>query len=367
MNINFARVVVPGLFALASTVPSLAVADVYRFTDLGAAGSDSFGYNINNAGQVVGSSVGGATVWNGSTPTYLGSGMAFDINESGQVVGVSLGQATLWNGGTPTYLGDGRASGINDAGQVVGTSAGLRATQWNGTTPSYLASGAQFSQALEINNAGQAVGWSLERGPSPSGDYYGNLWEDGSTRRLFHVGSGVEPMGDLSDINEAEQVVGWVYYPDGGPVGYARGATLWQDGTQVQLDGLDGARESRASGINSGGDIVGESTLPGGAQGELRVATLWTGGVATDLNSFLSVSDVSAGWHLSTASAINDHGWITGTANNTLTGERHAYLLSVSPVPEPGVLALMLAGLGAGTLARRRSRGKRGGRVVDAA
>ena len=86
-----------------------------------------------------------------------------------------------------------------------------------------------------------------------------------------------------------------------------------------------------------------------------------------DLNCFLSASDVSAGWHLSTASAINDHGWITGTADNTLTGERHAYLLSVSAIPEPGVLAMMLAGLGAGTMVRRPWGQRGGGRVVEAA
>ena len=34
-----------------------------------------------------------------------------------------------------------------------------------------------------------------------------------------------------------------------------------------------------------------------------------------------------AGWYLSDAVAINAHGWITGTAFNSLTNERRAYVL----------------------------------------
>ena len=83
--------------------------------------------------------------------------MAWGINDSGQVVGSSqytLGgsatHAAIWNGTTPTDLGTlgpgqhSAALAINDAGQVVGwsdydvTAFNYHATIWDGTTPTDL-------------------------------------------------------------------------------------------------------------------------------------------------------------------------------------------------------------------------------------
>jgi uncharacterized membrane protein len=78
---------------------------------------------INNSGQIVGSSTIGstvATIWNGTTPTALGSlpggtySYANGINNSGQVVGYGNSSfnnggnyfATVWNGNTPVALGN---------------------------------------------------------------------------------------------------------------------------------------------------------------------------------------------------------------------------------------------------------------------
>ena len=84
----------------------------------------------------------------------------------------------------------------------------------------------------------------------------------------------------------------------------------------------------------------------------------------TDLNQFLSVSDVHAGWVLVQADDINDNGWIVGMASNNLTGVSHAFLLNpcdtcpinnIYPVPEPETYAMFMAGLGLlGFIARRR-------------
>ena len=107
---------------LASASP--ASASGYKFTDLGTIGAsyrESWASGINNSGQVAGDSITSdgtfrATIWNGTTPTDLGTlggraSEAFGINNAGQVVGNSyiLGNtgvhATIWNGTTPTDLG----------------------------------------------------------------------------------------------------------------------------------------------------------------------------------------------------------------------------------------------------------------------
>lgn len=73
---------------------------------------------------------------------------------------------------------------------------------------------------------------------------------------------------------------------------------------------------------------------------------------ATNPNSFLDASTVSAGWVLGTAYLINDQGWFVGDAYN-IKNVRHAFLWSdaavtiiVAAVPEPSTYAMLLAGLG---------------------
>ena len=71
-------------------------------------------------------------------------------------------------------------------------------------------------------------------------------------------------------------------------------------------------------------------------------ATIWNDATPTDLNDFLSVSEVNAGWVLDVATGINDNEWIAGEAHNTITDETHAFLLTPIPVaivPEPQTYA----------------------------
>ena len=169
---------------LASASP--ASASGYTFTVLDTLGG-RMGWGagevtgINNFGQVVGwSNISGdsafhAAIWNGTTPTDLGTlggdySRAMGINDSGQVVGWantsdSKIHATIWNGTTPTDLGLGQATGINDSGQVVGwantSDSKIHVTIWNGTTPTDLGTlRGGYSEAFGINDSGQVVGSS---------------------------------------------------------------------------------------------------------------------------------------------------------------------------------------------------------------
>ena len=100
---------------------------------------------------------------------------------------------------------------------------------------------------------------------------------------------------------------------------------------------------SAALDINNAGQVVGQSNTLGNTGYH---ATLWNRSTVIDLNTFLDSSLVEEGWILENANAINDNGSIVGTASNLLTGVSHAFLMSVTAVPEPESYAMLLVGTG---------------------
>jgi uncharacterized membrane protein len=327
--------------------------ETYQFTFLDAPdGRQSVANGINNAGQVVGTgflsgnSDPQALIWNGAVASYLGtpgvttSGAAA-INNAGQVVGNRNQEGFVWSGPASHGLGtlggtSSAGTSINDLGQAAGysTLAGGTvpyAATWTGSSPTPVPG---INLAYGINNAGQVVGNDTATGQP-------KIWNGTTTTILGGLGG--TGGGAANGINNAGQVVG----------ASGSNAVLWNGTTPTDLGTLNGTAFSTGLALNNMGEAVGYGSFD--ASPELH-AILWDDNGPTDLNSFLDAGSKADGWFLYQAHGINDSGWIVGEAEQRLTGAKRAFLLSVSAIPEPGTLPLMLAGLGLLGLAPRRRR-----------
>lgn len=297
-------------------------------------------------------------MWNGSATDVLSTpgatkGLGLAINNSGDVAGYAYNLngaepvAMLWHGGTavqlsPLYTGSnyaplGVARGINDAGQIVGSSVSndgsQHATLWSGSKVVDMGTlGNDYSVAYAINNVGQVAGIS---NPINSQEH-ATLWDGSSIKDLGTLG------GTLSNayaLNDKGQVVGFSFTANNA----ALHATLWSDGAIIDLGSLYPDGSSMAYGINNTGQIVGAYSSSSHGTG-VFLAQIGGAGMI-DLNSLLDAAAVKAGWLVIEVNGINDAGSIAGMALNTISGESHAVLLTVSNVPEPAALWTFLLGL----------------------
>lgn len=286
---------------------------------------DSYGYGINDAGQVVGKS-------DSSTYGYYHPFLYTPGNSPPMQDLVGL----------PGFTDAGSANGINNAGQVVGTSKTLlsgytRAFLYTpGDPPTMQDLGGLnqvyiLSSASRINAAGQVVGRSFFGFGPEMGIFHAFLWSSGGGMQdLGTLQSPYDAGSSATAINAGGQVVGISnqYSP------YVSHAFLYTPGSPpVMLDlGTLPAPYDNASvacGINAAGQVVGYCWTSSYAYH----AWLYSGGVMTDLNSL--VRNLPVGEVLNYAYGINDRGQIA------VNGSNGAYLLTpVSPLAGLDMLLL---------------------------
>jgi probable HAF family extracellular repeat protein len=356
------------LFVAFTLVP-LAVAQVYKITDLGALdGGSSQAYGLSVSDSVVGTScfdsVCHAFLWTkaggmqdlGTLPGGGSYSIAAGVNELKQVAGSSdftqpfMGNthAFLWTStvgmqdlgtlGCPDITG---ATGINFFGQIVGTSTippcpgggQYRAFLWSwgsgmqdlGTLP-----GGSHSLANGINILGWVVGYG---DCSSCSDQHPFIWTNSGMQDLGTLPGGT--YGAALGVDDLGAVVG---VSDSALSGAQVHAFLWtaQHG-MLDLGTLPGGIWSSAYSVNDFGYVVGDADFPtsrnhgfvlrknGGAFSDTSHAFIWTERAGMqDLNDLIVPRH--SGWVLQSAQAINFFGRVVGYG--TFHGNTRAFLLT---------------------------------------
>lgn len=368
------------------------------FPDTASPVDEAYAAGLNNHGEVIGISVQGsgdpiAFSWRqgqtrvvqplpaGGPDGFSGAVQLSGINDQGVIVGRGYSAAhqafvgVRWDSraAAPVVLprlgAVEAAEAINNQGVVAGIDGVAdqrRAVLWQDGNPTRLEHVADPQQRLrpdqhdlrvhDLNDRGQVVGEVKVPVLDAQGQWVprsqAGLWQDGSFQQLASTVQGWY-FARGAALNEAGQVAGTAVQEGGDTTEEhaASRAALWSDGAMTLLDSLAGATTGRAFDINEAGWVVGAS----GQQ-----AALWIDGQAMSLVSLLDGNPaVFAGWDLRRATDVNDRGQVLVEA---WVGGRQELVL-LTPVPEPGSVALTLGGLGALAWRWRRRAGVADGKV----
>lgn len=208
------------------------------------------------------------------------------------------------------------------------------------------------SEANDVNELGQIVGYSRRE------EYFGErrllgrawIWQDGVVTLLPAFTEESEVYQVATAINNNGQVLGHSFDEAG-----VRNPVVWTDGAIEMLGDIPNA-DTYAKDLNDDGLVVGWAAQDIDINEE--GAFLWDlERNPHNLNDLLD--DSGDGWVLERAHAINNNGCIVGRGINP-AGARRGFLLT--PVPEPStfaLLAMMTVGLLAYGWRRNRSGEKR--------
>lgn len=297
---------------------------------------DQAPYQLNNVGQ----GIAGASFWSGNvlvnTRPFLLE-YAVDINGTGEVIGnTRLRPCT----GSPTS-----SSGTNNVALLNTFSGGTSCLTADRYTAHY---------ARAINNVHIGVGYLSD----PTVGIYDRAESYGSYGGPVLPGLTPDSNTYPNDINDQNQAVGYEYIYD--YANFVRAGPdrpiLWQNGVAMDIGTL-GGDNGYALKISNAGKILGRAQRSDGVYAYF----IWDNGTKTDLGDF-SARDMNSlgqvagdlngraqsrdngvftdlndllppgsGWVLTSASAINDIGQITG--QGTLNGEPKAFLLSPDTAP----------------------------------
>jgi probable HAF family extracellular repeat protein len=292
----------------------------------GVGPGDGFGYDVNDAGNVVGFSTNGkwafrATIWVGTTQQYdLGSldgtpfsdNYAYAINNNGIVVGnadyhlgyggrafrVQLG-GTMQNLGVCSGMEGSTANDINDAGVIVGTCTSRTAN----------------SKAFVWTSAG-----GMQLLPFPAGVYV-----------RASAANGINNQGAIVGTITPETVTGTVLptravmWTPNGSGGY----------TLTDLGWLPGGTFSAAMGISDRGRVVGYSNT---GNGQPVRAFAW------DPREGMQSLGTAAGHTTSEAYRINSDGVVAGTSGTSSVHNAARWRVSWTPLAPSGLTATPVSG-----------------------
>lgn len=311
--------------------------------DLGTlGGSQTFAADLNNFGQVTGSSnLKGDTTSHaflyshgrikdlGTLGGELSDGCS--INDAGEIAGTSMRRGTtnyhavLFSRGRIIDLGTlgglrSFARGINNRGEITGESLVA-----NGQSHAFLYSHGRMKDLGTFGGTGGGVGMVINDAGEIGGYTYSE--PDHWPRAIVYSGGQIIDLGALAnasipfamDINRWGEVTGSAVLPVNPKSG---GAFLFSNGRVHILGGLGDT--SDGYGVNRWGQVVGCAySLTDRQQHAFLLA-----GAMHDLNDL--VVDAN-GWVLTCANAINDVGQIVAVGISIRFGPRHSFLLT--PIP----------------------------------
>jgi probable HAF family extracellular repeat protein len=158
--------------------------------------------------------------------------------------------------------------------------------------------------AFAVNDVGLIVGQSNTPGPDPyseGGPIHACTWTNGVIKDLGTLG-GADGISMATAVSSNGRIAGWTTGPTGNH------ACTFSGGTITDLGTISGFTQTRATGINASGTVVGlAATRKYG--GNTTRAFVYSGGTIANIHDRISNL---GGWTIIQLNAINDNGTIVG-------------------------------------------------------